>query len=113
MGGLTCRSPAFPEMSCLPLMHLRKVKKRCRSEPLRRQLQGLIEKADKSAEEVRHRRDAIPEAQKALKTKLLVFQEDSLPLARERLVVLKRRQAEEQSRVEAEMQEGKDPKAAS
>lgn len=57
--GLLTRSPAFPEISALVLMHLRKYSSHCHSEPLRRQLKTLVTAAEASASDVRMRRESL------------------------------------------------------
>jgi len=100
--GLLSQSPAFPEVSALVLLHLRKYGKNCRSEPLRRQMKSLTEKAETSADTVRARREQLSEAPSV--KKFLVFEPDSA-LAKARAEALRRRATEERSRVEAEMRE--------
>jgi len=107
--GLLSQSPAFPEVSALVLLHLRKYGKHCRSEPLRRQMKSIVEKAEASADDIRARRDVLAEAPSV--KKFLVFEPDSA-LAKARTEALRRRMAEEKGRVEAEMLQASKEKEA-
>lgn len=98
--GLLSQSPAFPEITSPVLLHLRRYAKSCRSEPMRKQLKILVEKAEMSANDVRVRREALTEVPDA--KKLLLF-EPTTEIARARIEALKRKATEEQSRVEAEL----------
>jgi len=98
--GLLSQSPAFPEIIAPVMMHLRKFSKHCRSEPLRRQLKTLVEKAEATADAVRARRDALTEAPDG--KKFLIFEADGA-IAKARAEATKRRAAEEKARVEAEL----------
>jgi len=100
--GLLSQSPAFPELISPIMLHLRKHSKHCRSEPLRRQLKVIIEKAEETAAKVRVRREALTEVPDA--KKFLVFEADG-PIGKARAEVLKRRAAEERLRVQSELQE--------
>mmetsp|Transcript_44982 Transcript_44982/g.125140 ORF Transcript_44982/g.125140 Transcript_44982/m.125140 type:complete len:870 (-) Transcript_44982:223-2832(-) len=97
--GLLSRSPAFPELVSIVLMHVRKHRKHCRSEALRRQLTSFISAAETSSEDIRSRRENLTEAPPF--TKFLVFDADSA-LAKMRETMLKRKADEERSRILAE-----------
>merc|ERR1719215_2179004 len=101
--GLLSKNPSFPEIVTPVMMHLRKHRKHCRSEPLRRQLQSLVEKVDLSVAQVRARREQLTEVPSA--KKFLLFEPDT-PIAKARAEALKRRVAEEKARVEAEIMDG-------
>mmetsp|Transcript_81947 Transcript_81947/g.171476 ORF Transcript_81947/g.171476 Transcript_81947/m.171476 type:complete len:932 (-) Transcript_81947:184-2979(-) len=100
--GLLSQSPAFPEVATPVLMHLRKHKKHCKSEPLRRQVLNLVQKAEESAAAVRAKREALTELPDA--TKFLLFEPDTA-IAKARLEMHKRRSADEQRRIQAEESE--------
>jgi len=100
--GLLSQSPSFPEIISPVILHLRKYCKNCRSEPLRRQLRTVVEKAESSAAEVRAKREALTEVPDA--KKFLLFDADT-GIAKARAEALKRRATEEQTRVEAELRE--------
>jgi len=100
--GLLSQSPAFPEIVAPVMMHLRKFSKHCRSEPLRRQLKNLVEKAETTADAVRAKRDLLTEAPDG--KKFLIFEADGA-IAKARVEANRRRAAEEKTRVEAELRE--------
>jgi hypothetical protein len=100
--GLLSQSPSFPEISATVLLHLRKHSKHCSSESLRHQLKTLVASAEASADDIRNRREAMTEAP-AFK-RFLLFGADT-QLAKARAAALKRRAADDRSRVEAETRE--------
>merc|ERR1740121_3229132 len=100
--GLLSQSPAFPEIIAPVMMHLRKFSKHCRSEPLRRQLKSLAEKAETTAASVRTRREALTEVPDG--KKFLLFEADGA-IAKARAEAMKRKAAEEKGRVEAELRQ--------
>jgi len=97
--GLLTRSPAFPEIVSPVLMHLRRYNKHCRSEPLRRQLKTLVEASERSADDIRGRREALTEAPNF--KSFLIFDADTA-LAKARASMIHRLAVEEKGRVEAE-----------
>lgn len=105
--GLLSRSPSFPEMVAPVLLHLRRHSKHCRSEALRRQLKALQTSVEQSSEAVRRSREQLQEPPPP--GKLLVL-ESNTPLARQRVQLLQRRQAEERQCVEAEQKAEVAPK---
>eukprot|EP00929_Paragymnodinium_shiwhaense_P108410 TRINITY_DN74732_c0_g1_i1.p1 TRINITY_DN74732_c0_g1~~TRINITY_DN74732_c0_g1_i1.p1 ORF type:complete len:858 (-),score=226.29 TRINITY_DN74732_c0_g1_i1:114-2687(-) len=97
--GILSRSPAFPEVSAPVLFHLRKHSKHCKSEGLRRQLKTLIEHAERTAQAVTAKREALTDVTSW--KKFFVFDVDT-PMGKARADALARKEREEKSRIEAE-----------
>uniref|UniRef100_A0A7S1RLJ2 Nucleolar complex protein 2 homolog n=1 Tax=Alexandrium catenella TaxID=2925 RepID=A0A7S1RLJ2_ALECA len=104
--GLLSQSPAFPELVSIVLIHVRKHRKHCGSEAMRRQLTTFIQAAEATAEQVRLKREALTEAPSF--KKFLIFDADT-QMAKLRVTMTKRKADEEKQRIEAETRDDGKP----